>query len=77
MRTKIPVTESFVIDTYKVVDEGKFYTGVLIFKGKKKIDSIQWKEHSFATQEEADEFARAHCLKMGLSEAVNEGDVRA
>ena len=66
---------SFVLDTCKLVDRGVYKAGAILFKGRKKIDLIQWNDKTFENKYEADAFARQHFQGLGIREAVNEGEL--
>lgn len=73
MKTDV-VCDSYLIDTYRLMTTGKFSPGAITFKGRKKIEVLRWDE-MLDTQQEADEFVRAHFCEIGLPEAENEGEI--
>lgn len=66
--------DSYILDTYKA--DGQFRAGAIILKGRKRIEIIQWKDHVFSTQEEANAFVHKHCVARGLFEARPEGEIQ-
>ena len=68
--------DAYLIDTIKLVDQGKYKPCAIMFCGRKKLGIIQWNDNLCDTQEEADAFVRAHFEKLGIKEAGNEGELR-
>jgi len=66
--------DAYIIDTIKML--GKFVPGAITYAGRKRIQTIQWKENGYDSQEEADEFVRRQFISRGLAEANNEGELR-
>lgn len=75
MKTASGICDSFLIDTYRLMTTGKFSPGAITFKGRKKIEIIRWDDKMFETQNEADDFVRAHFSRLGIPEAENEGEI--
>jgi|GEM_PF-2011630 len=75
MKKKSQECTSYIIDTYKSVSSGKYLPGAIVFKGKKKMETLQWKDMEFPSQEDADQFVRSHFVARGLSELRNEGEL--
>ena len=67
--------DAYIIDTCKLPEKGTYIPGAITFCGRKKMEILQWKDHEFSTQEEADAFVRTHFAASGLTEAGNEGDL--
>lgn len=75
MPTATQEISSYMIDTYKQASSGRYLAGAITFKGKKKADVIQWKERTFASQNEADAFVRQYFSRSGLTETTSESDL--
>jgi hypothetical protein len=70
---KQPVAyDSYVLDTCKLTMTGKFVAGAITFKGRKKIEVIQWKRRRFSSQREADDFVKAHFTRLGFPGPTSE-----
>lgn len=69
------VCNAYIIDTCRLAASGKYVPGAITFKGKKKCEILQWREHAYKTQREADEFVRRHFEDKGLQEAGHEGEI--
>ncbi len=65
--------DSFVLDTYWRADTGSFHPGAITFRGRKKVDVVQWRDKSFTSQEGADSFVRSYFARREISEAPSEG----
>ncbi|MDB4978433.1 MAG: hypothetical protein JWM56_619 [Candidatus Peribacteria bacterium] len=74
---KSPVVEydSYLIDTCKVVRTGKFVPGAIKYKGRKKIEVVQWKDKTFDTQEEANAFVKEHFMELGIAQPSHEWEI--
>ncbi len=74
---KKPVVEydAYILDTCKLPATGKYVPGAIKFKGRKKIEILQWKDNMFDTQEEADKFVKDHFLQLGFAEPTNEMEI--
>jgi hypothetical protein len=68
-------SDSYIIDTYG--SDGKHVPGAIVFSGRKRIETMQWKEHAFDTREEADAFVRKHFASTDLIEKLNEEELRS
>jgi hypothetical protein len=68
-------SDSYIIDTYG--SGGTFVPGAIIFSGRKRMETLQWKDHSFASQAEADAFVREHFKSTDLVEKLNEEELRS
>lgn len=73
MKSQLP--ECYILDTCKLVREGIYLPGAVLFRGRKKIDAMSWKAKSFRTQAEADAFVRRHFAKVGMKEAQHEEEI--
>ena len=71
------VCDSYIIDTYHQVDTGKYCPGAIMYSGRRKLETRQWKEQAFDTQREADDFVREHLAALNIHEARNEGELRS
>ncbi len=73
--TKVHIPSAYIIDTYKNPLTGEYLPAAILFSGRKRIETIQWKQKGFSTQNEADMYVRNHFVSQGLSEALNEADI--
>ena len=71
---KVKESTSYLLDTVKM--EGKYVPGAIVYCGRKKIETYQWKDQFFATQLEADDFVRSHFATSRLAEVGNEGELK-
>ncbi|MDD4319624.1 MAG: hypothetical protein PHW10_04865 [Candidatus Peribacteraceae bacterium] len=68
--------DAFILDTCKIVGTGTYRPGAITFAGRRKRETMQWKDCEFRTQGEADAFVRRHFERRGIREAENEGVLR-
>jgi hypothetical protein len=71
----VHIPSAYIIDTYKNPLTGEYLPAAILFSGRKRIETIQWKQKGFSTQNEADMYVRNHFVSQGLSEALNEADI--
>ncbi len=64
---------SFVVDTYKAGDSGKFVAAAIEFLGKRRVRALRWKDKQFPSQLEADQYVRKQFSKQGISEMESIG----
>ncbi|MDD4319574.1 MAG: hypothetical protein PHW10_04610 [Candidatus Peribacteraceae bacterium] len=77
MATKAKVSDSYILDTYRASETGKFVPGAVTYCGRKRLETFQWKQRQFPTQGEADSFARGHFAGMPIKELGNEGEMKS
>ena len=58
--------DKYVLDTCRVMSNGKYLPGAITYRGRKKIQSLSWKGHLFDTQTEADAFVQKHFVQLGI-----------
>ena len=75
MTKKETVHDTYILDTYKQVESGKYSAGAVTFHGRRKTEAIRWSDKEFNTEEEANMFVRNHFKSIGLDEAANEGEL--
>ncbi len=69
--------DSYILDTYRS-GEGTYHPGAILFSGRRRMETVRWKEHVFQTQQEADEYARDEISRTRhLMEKSNEGELRS
>lgn len=76
MSSLLQECDSYIIDTIKIMDTGMYIPGAVTFKGRKRMDVLQWKDHPFETQLQADAFVRDHFEKHNIAEVRNEEDLK-
>ncbi len=64
-----------MIDTYRQASTGLYLAGAITFRGRKKVEVVQWKKRTFDTQSSADDFVRSHFRASGLHEAASESEL--
>jgi hypothetical protein len=76
MKKSDSIYDSYVLDTCKLASSGKYLPGAIItFKGRKRIEIIQWKKQMFDSQDEADAFVKEHFQQLGFAEPTNEIEI--
>ena len=60
------VCNAYILDTYKQMETGKHLPGAILYCGRKKLETKQW-DMAFETLEEANEFVRDYCTKLGIA----------
>lgn len=61
-----PAYDAYILDTCRVVSHNKYLPGAITYRGRKKIESISWKDVLFDTQREADKFVCQHFAQLGI-----------
>jgi hypothetical protein len=76
MKKEPVVYDSYILDTCKIASSGKYVAGAITFKGRKRIEILQWKQQMFDSQTEADAFVKRHFEELGFfAEPTNEIDI--
>jgi hypothetical protein len=73
-KTPVPY-DSYVLDTCKISSVGKYIPGAITFKGRKRIEILQWKQHMCNSQQEADAFVIGHFQQLGFQQPTNEIEI--
>ena len=63
--------DKYVLDTCRVMSNGKYLPGAITYRGRKKIQSLSWKGHLFDTQREADTFVCKHFTQLGIQQPTD------
>lgn len=71
-KTTAPAFDSYLLDTCKIVATGEYRPGAITYRGRKKIEVVQWKDKAFPTQHEADMFVQQHFVKKGIEAPTEE-----
>jgi hypothetical protein len=66
-------SDAYILDTYK--SGGMYHAGAITFHGRRKLETLRWDDKSFKSEQEANAFVRSHFSPLGLTEAVNEGEL--
>lgn len=72
--------DAYIIDTCQITHKGessavrRFIPGAMVYAGRRLMETKQWKDHQYETQEEADAFVRNQ-LANELREMANVGDL--
>ncbi len=73
MKKQPKTSDAYIIDTYRSANA--FLPGVILFCGRRRMETIQWKEKTFPTAHDANRFVRDYCIARGLREAANEEEL--
>ena len=69
-RSRRAPTLSFLIDTFRIPDTGKYVPAAVTFLGKSRVEAIQWKDEQFETGTQADRFVREHFADLRVPEML-------
>ena len=64
--------DKYVLDVIRLPATGEFVPGAITYRGRKQIQAMSWKEHTFATQDAADAFVREHFAREGIAEPTDQ-----
>lgn len=67
--------DGFIIDTCKNGQTAKYTPGAIVFAGRKQMETKQWKDHCFSSQEEADTFVRNQFANEEMKEMQHVGEL--
>jgi hypothetical protein len=67
--------DGFIIDTCKNVQMKKYVPGAIVYAGRKQMETKQWKEQMFDSQEEADDFVRTQLAASDMKEMGHVGEL--
>jgi hypothetical protein len=70
MRKQNNECNAYIIDSYRMGET--FHPGVMLYSGRRRKETVQWKTRSFTSLQKANEFVRKYCQGLGLQEVESE-----
>ncbi len=67
--------DGFILDTCKNGQTAEYVPGAIVYAGRKQMETKQWKDRCFSSQEEADNFVRKQFADADMKEMQHVGEL--